>query len=211
MPIKRRDVLILVSVWLLGCLIVLVLLGLFYASNSAPAPDQPKPIATFVIPTSGDTAKTAYRLALKPAQKWQQDVSMVAISTYWPAAAIDNLGQAQGWDLRFYSPGRQRLYFTIVTTGQQVLGRAHLGKLRYPPPLIDPAQWLIDSDEAIRTWANKGGGVFIKNFPGSRVEAILRQDPGRARPVWDMLGISADQSQVFYLAIDATNGEVLNQ
>lgn len=210
LSLKRRDVLILASIWLLGCVVVLVLVGLFLAGRP-PAAEEPKPIATFVIPVRGETAKAAYRRALRTAQAWQGDVATVAVSTYWPEASLDRLGEVQAWDVRFFSPGRQRLYFTIVNSGGGVAGRAHLYKLRYAPPLIDPARWLVDSDEALNIWANNGGGAFIHNYPGSRVEAMLRQSPERQGPVWDIIGISAEQSQVFYLAIDAGSGAVLGE
>lgn len=210
--VKRRDILILLGIWAAGCVMVAVLLGLFYANSVAEVPAQPRPVATFVIPfEEKNTAKSAYLLALQEAQNWQSDVQMVAVSTHWSEATIQDLGKAAVWDFRFFSAARNRVFFGVVDLdNQQVIGRAHLFKLKSTVSLIDPASWVIDSDEAITIWANNGGGVFLENFAGSRVEVLLRQPPERTAPVWDIIGISGDQSQLFYLAIDASTGQVLN-
>jgi len=210
--LNRRDVLILLTLWAVGCVIVTVLLGLFYANSVAEVGEQPRPVATFTIPFEEEnTAKTAYLAALNQAQSWQSDVEIVALSSRWPQADIQNLGRAEVWDFRFYSAERNRIYFAIVTPGQEeVAGRAHLYKLKSSVNLIDPANWVIDSDEAISIWANNGGGLFLENFPGSSVELLLRQAPDIEKPVWDIIGLGADQTEIFYLTIDATNGEVLN-
>lgn len=209
---KRREILILASFWVVGCVIVTALLGLFYANSVADVADQPRPLATFAIPfQEGNTAKAAYMLALQTAQNWQSDVEMVAVSTHWDEATIDNLGSATVWDFRFFSAEHGRVFFSAVDlNAQETLGRAHLYKLKIAPHLIDPAEWVIDSDEAISIWANNGGGTFLQNFPNSRVEALLRQTPERGVPVWDIISISSDQSQIFYLSIDASTGQVLN-
>ena len=210
MPIKRRDVLVLVSVWFMGCIVVAGLIGFFYASSSPETADQPRLSADFVIPFDEHSAKKAYLSALAEAQAWQSDVELIAVSTHWTEATIESLGQAQVWDYRFFSPTRRRIFFVIARPDQQLNSQAHLYKLDKSPYLVDPAAWLIDSDEALRLWTNQGGGVFLENFPGSRVEALLRQTPARPTPVWNIIGVSPDQSQIFYLTIDASDGQILN-
>ncbi len=211
LPFKRRDILIVVTIWLVGCVLVAGLVTLFYFNKKITAPPQPQPVATFVIPVKGgNTAKDAYQLALKQAQQWHADVELVAMSAQWPEATVENLGQGGVWDSRFFSASSQRLYFVVVTADNQALGQAHLFELNHSSPgLINRAEWVIDSREALTTWVNNGGGLFLKKFPGSRVEALLRQAPKLQKPVWDIIGANADQSQIFYLAIDATNGQIL--
>jgi hypothetical protein len=210
-PFKRRDILILMTIWLVGCLLVAGLVALFYLNKRGVTPDQPQPATTFVIPVKGgNTAKAAYQLALKQAQQWHEDVELVAMSAQWPAATVENLGQGGAWDCRFFSASSQRLYFVVVTPDNQALGQAHLFQLKHSAPgLINRAEWVIDSHEALTTWVNNGGGLFLKKFPGSRVEALLRQAPNPPKPVWDIIGANADQSQIFYLAIDAANGQIV--
>ncbi len=210
MPIGRRDILILGTIWLVGCAIVAGLVALFYTQIGVEKAEQPRPNATFEIPFTGGTAKTAYLLALAHAQSWESDVQLVTMSTHWSNITVEDLGQVDVWDFSFFSTRHQRVYFTIVATDQPVIGRAHPYKLRKPPYLIDPAKWVIDSDEAISIWANNGGGVFLGAFPDSAVEALLRQSPDEGEPVWNIIGINADQSQLFFLAIDATSGNILN-
>jgi hypothetical protein len=208
--VTRRDVLMLVSVWMAGCAIVTTLLGFFYTQSVAQEPQQPQPIATFVIPFAGHSAKTAYPSALTKAQEWNQDVEMVAAATRWSNTTAQGLGQTENWDFRFFSPEHQRIFFVAVTADQPAAGRAHLYKVKNDLSLIDSADWVIDSNEAISTWVNNGGGVFLENFPENSVEVLLHQVPGQNRPVWDIIAINADQSQAFYLTIDATNGQILN-
>ncbi len=188
-----------------------ILLGFFYAQSQAEVTDQPRPVATYTIPFSGVTAKTAYQeAALSTAQQWQSDVQMVAISSDWADATWQSVGQAEVWDFRFYSPERRRTYFVVVPAEQPAVGRAHLYKLSDSPATIEVAEWLIDSDEALSIWVNNGGGVFMETFPDNKVEALLHQDPDRERLLWDIIGVSADQSQLFFLTIDASTGQVLN-
>jgi hypothetical protein len=208
--VTRRDVLMLVSVWMVGCLIVTILLGFFYTQSVAQEPQQPQPIATFVIPFAGNSAKTVYSSALTKAQEWEEDVEMVAVATRWSDTSAQGLGQTENWDFRFYSSEHQRIFFAAVAADQPAAGRAHLYKVKNSLSLVNSADWVIDSDEAISIWVNNGGGMFLKNFPENSVEVLLHQAPGQNRPVWDIIAINADQSQAFYLTIDATNGQILN-
>ncbi|MCP4363007.1 MAG: PepSY domain-containing protein [Chloroflexi bacterium] len=208
-PIRRRDVLILGTVWLLGCGIVAGLLGLFYFNANPVVPEPPGSVATYTIPFTEDSAKTMYLLAQQEAQNWQSDVDLVASSTRWSNASLDDLGQAGIWDFRFFSDKSDRIFFTFVTPEKEVISRANINKLRKPPYLINPADWVLDSNEAISIWVNNGGGAFLEAFPENQVEVLLRQT--EPRPVWDIVGISADQSQVVYLSIDAADGTVLNR
>jgi hypothetical protein len=209
--IKRRDILILIGVWSAGCVIVTALLSFFYANVVVEASDRPKPVATFVIPfEEGNLAQTVYPPALEEAQNWQSDAEMVAVSTRWSKTTVEDLGQAGLWDFRFFSAEHQRVFFAVVTPDRQVMGRAHIHKLRYTPNVINQANWLLDSDEAISIWVNQGGGNFLNAFPDNNVEVLLRQTPDREGPVWDIIGTNADQSQMFYLSIDAANGQILN-
>ena len=208
--IKRRDLLILGSIWLAGCALVAVLIGIFYANTlTVPASAELPPVPTVSIPFRGDSAKTVYLLALQNAQNWQSDVDLVALSTRWTNSTAEKLGQAEIWDFRFYSDKSQRIYFTVVTPDKNVVGRAHINKLRNAPYVVEPSGWVVDSNEAISIWANNGGGAFLTAFPENSVELLLRQTP--AGPAWDILGINADQSQILYLSIDASTGAILNQ
>jgi hypothetical protein len=211
LPFKRRDILIVVSIWMVGCVLVAGLVALFYLNKKVTTPDQPQPVATFVIPVKGgNTAKTAYQLALKQAQQWHADMELVALSAQWPEATVESLGQGGVWDCRFFSTSSQRLYFVVVTADNQTLGQAHLFQLKHNSPgLINRAEWMIDSHEALTTWVNNGGGLFLKKFPCSRVEALLRQLSNVEKPVWDIIATNPGQSQIFYLAIDATNGQIV--
>ena len=209
-PVKRRDILVLATVWLLGCVIVAGLIGLFYVNANSQVQEQPQPVrATYTIPFTGDSAKTAYLLAVQEAQNWQADVELVASSTRWSNATVESLGKTDIWEFRFFSNKSDRIFFTFVTAGGQVISRANINKLRKPPYLINVTNWVIDSDEALSIWANNGGGDFLKALPENQVEMLLRQTENG--PVWDIVGVSADQSQVLYLPVDAATGTILNR
>ncbi len=212
LPVRRQDILVLLSIWGVGCAVVASLLGLFYfySSNGGPGQPTPNPEAVFNIPFSGGTAKTAYLSALNKAQAWSSDVELVAASASWSNATPEDLGRVDLWDFSFFSDGHKRIFFNLVATDQPVTGRAHPFKLTRPPARINPAEWIIDSDEAVSIWLNNGGGAFLEAMPGNHVEALLRQSANDGKPVWNIVGTSADQSQMFFLTIDAATGTVLN-
>ena len=208
--IKRRDLLIVLSIWLVGCALVMLLLGIFYSQNEVKEAPTPQPIASYTLAFEGPTAKEAYQEALAGAQQWQGDVDLVATSAYWPEATLSSVTQFDTWDFRFFSPARQRVYFAVVRPNQPVIGRPHLYKRdTTTTALVDPTAWLIDSDEAVTIWVNNGGGPFLEAFPGSSVELLLHQLPQQNLLVWDIIAVSQDQSQLFYLSINANNGNIL--
>jgi hypothetical protein len=203
--IRRREILVLTGVWLAGCAIIAFLIGVFYANSSPQPPAQSaEPEATYQVQFSDETAKTAYLQALAAGRDWTDDVELVALSTRWNNATPDTLAQPEGWDVQFYSPRRERLYFVVITPDDNVLGRAHFRKNRQSPLLLDPTAWEIDSDEALSTWLNQGGGPFLEAYPENQVEILLRQTS--AGPVWDVIGSSTDQSNMFYLPVNAITG-----
>ncbi|RMF04318.1 MAG: hypothetical protein D6768_03575, partial [Chloroflexi bacterium] len=134
--IRRREILILASVWVVGCGIVFGLLAIFYSqSQQSPATPQPQATATYSLNFEGDTAKIAYMRALSNALTWQGDVKLVAASAYWPQVpALEALQSADTWDFRFFSPGRERTYFAAAAAGKPVVGRAHLYKQQQAKP-----------------------------------------------------------------------------
>lgn len=211
--IRRRDVLILVTVWLVGCGLVGALVIAFYLIDSTPPEAAPMISASNTrFNFSGQTAKDAYLAALPEAREWADDVQLVSVSAHWADVTPETVDQVDIWDFSFFSAGHNRIFFTLVLTDQQAIGRAHPYRLKKPPHLVDPTRWTIDSDEAISIWLNNGGSVFLTTFPDNEVEALLRQSESieNPRPVWNIIGTSADQSQIFYLIIDASTGTVLN-
>ncbi len=211
-PVKRREILVLVGIWLAGCAFVGGLIGLFYL-NSSPADSVPPPgpVESVEIPFSGGSAKTAYLSASKAAQDWQPDVKLVSLSTNWDNATPDTLGAVDSWNVNFYSEPHQRIFVAVVAANQEPFGRAHPFKLRRPPLLLNSEAWVVDSNEALSIWVSNGGNAFLQAFPKNQVEMLLRQSADPDRPVWNIIGASGDQSQIFFLTIDATNGQILNQ
>jgi len=207
-PIKRRELLVLLGIWLAGCVVVTLLLGLFFINSSPQTPNLPKPAATYDIQFSGEMAKAMYLKALAKAQSWSDDVELVALSARWSNATAKDLGQVNTWNFRFFSPRHMRIYFVVITPKNEVLGRAHFKKVQQSPYLISPTAWEIDSNEATKIWLNSGGGAFLGAYAENQVELGLRQT--NQGLVWEVMGISADQSQMYYVPINATTGVVLN-
>ncbi|GAB4446842.1 MAG: hypothetical protein Kow0031_29470 [Anaerolineae bacterium] len=201
--------LIIFSIWLVGCALVTVLLGVFYSQSRVEALPTPQPVATYTLTFEGETAKSAYQQALAKAQQWQGDVELVAASAYWPETTLEALTKFDAWDFRFYSPSRRRIYFAVAHPNEPVIGRPHIFKQDTFTPLVDPTAWVIDSDEAVEIWVNNGGGPFLETFPGSSVEVLLHHMPKQDLLVWDVIGVSQDQSQLFFLSINAGNGNVV--
>lgn len=210
----RRQRLILAGVYLVGCIFVGFLLVVFYISSRTGVGQQTIasfPVGSFEVTFREPMAKDAYEVALPFAQRWDDSVQLVSVSTTWNNVSLDDIGQVDVWDFSFFAPERDRMYFTIVTVDQPVDGQAHPFKLQRPPLVINPDEWAVDSSQAIAIWLNNGGGVFVQTFPENQVEILLRQSLEGGGPVWNIIGTSADQSQLLYLTIDATNGMVLNK
>lgn len=210
---RRRDLLIILSIWVVGCSLVALLLSLFYANRGTRVEltvTSPPAAATYNLTFAENTAKAAYLEALAAAQDWQNDVELVAISAHWPEAAPQTLASTEAWDFRFYSSTQQRAFFALARANQPAVGRAHLYKQQLAPTLIDPTEWEIDSNEAISIWLNNGGGKFLETYAGSSVELLLRELPDQKNLVWEIISVSPDQSQLFYLTINARDGSILN-
>lgn len=209
----RREILVLLAIWLVGCSLVAALMGVFYLYGQRPPPGGPPPAPNqpVTIVFEGGTAKTAYLAALKQAQGWHSPLELVSLSASWPNASLDSLGQAETWDFSFFSGEHERLYFVVVATDKLVVGRPHPFKLKRPPRLVNPAEWAVDSDQALSIWLNNGGGAFVQTFPENQVEILLRRDNNSNKPIWNIIGVTPDQSQLLYMTIDAMTGAILNR
>jgi hypothetical protein len=211
-PVRRRDLLVLLGVWLVGCSIVATIVGLFYlARRPAEVDTFPQVEEAAEVAFSDQSAKVAYAGALGRARAWQPDVQLVSVTAAWDNTTPARLGQAEAWDFSFFSPGHERIYLVTQRPEQAPAGRAHPFKLSYPSPVIAPESWLVDSNEAINIWLSSGGSTFLDTFPENHVELLLRQSTDANTPVWNIIGTSDDQSQLFFLTIDAATGTVLNR
>jgi hypothetical protein len=212
-PFRRRDLLVVAGVWLVGCVLVAGIVGLFYTARR-PAESDTFPqqaVEPVELPFAEETAKVAYTAARTVARQWQSDVALVSMNTAWQDATANQLADAAGWGATFYSPGHERVYLVTQPVDQPPAGRPHLFKLRRPPPLIQADRWLVDSDEALGIWLNSGGNAFLEAFPENHVEMLLRQAVDRDTPVWNIIGTSADQSTLLFITVDAASGDILNR
>lgn len=197
--LKRRDILILVTFWILIACVVGVLLAFFMLRASQPAPSP-----RFELPAGEVTALSLYPLAEAAARAWESDVQLVSAVATWNHASLAELAQPVEWVYRFYSPGLQRIVFVIVSPEQQVTVRPHVVRVRRELRLVNPAGWQMDSPAAITAWLNEGsGGEWLRQSADRVVSAQLTQNLESGRPQWTISGLNPETGESVVYTVEA--------
>jgi hypothetical protein len=197
--LKRRDYLILATFWLASACVVGLILIFFALGTSGESQ------AVYELTPGEITALTLYPLAEAAALAWEEDVLFISASTSWNHASMAVLEQPVEWVYRFYSPGLQRILFVIVTPEQEIIVQPHLRKIRRELQVIDPAEWQMDSPEAITAWLNSGGGRWLQQAPNPVISAQLTFDLDENVPVWTISGLDVETGQSINYTLKATS------
>jgi hypothetical protein len=216
--LKRREILILIGLWLLVA--ALLSGGVVWYLLSRPA-GQPSfgqagpaagptvsPVPTYTVQFVEVTARRLYPAAEALARVWAPDTQLVGANAEWSTTAINLIGKPTDWSFRFYSPSLNRLYLVGVTSDGQAAGAPHFRKEDRPPSTIQPEQWSVDSPEALAAWLDHGGGDLLGRSPGISVSMQLGVDPASGEPTWIVSAFGADSDQPVASKIDAATGQV---
>lgn len=190
---------------LLAVIVVFVVLGymILRPTNTGPAAAVPLPKATYTLDATL-TAKTTYPLAQEAVGKRQADAQLTSISATWTDTNVKKVGTPTGWTFQFYSPTTTRVYVVVVDQGQARLIREALSP--YPATPIPEESWLIDSNEALTTWLNYGGGQFLMDhLAGTKVVAQLATSP-EGQVTWTVTGLTGRGEVYLTLLVDAATG-----
>jgi hypothetical protein len=214
--LKRREVLILIGLWLVVAAllsggVVWFLLSRpagpasFADGGAAPAPN---PAPTYTVQFVDVTARRLYPAAEALARAWAPDAQLVGANAEWSTTAVNLIGKPTDWSFRFYSPSLNRLYLVGVASDGQAAGAPHFRKEDRPPATIQPEQWSVDSPAALAGWLDHGGGDLLGRSPGVNVSIQLGVDPASGGATWIVSAFEADSDQPVAFKIDAATGQV---
>lgn len=188
----------------LGLILLFVVGLLFYGRSGGPAAPSPG-----TVPTGfGTTARQALAPAAELAAQWQDDAQLAVVSRNWPAAGTRLTGGSE-WAFQFFSPSTQRLALITVADDAARMTRESLSP--YLLPTFSAEEWQVDSDQALQVWWERGGSTLLAHRPDADLAIQLRVPEGGGRhPTWTVAGFAGTDS-VITVAVDGTNGAVVEQ
>jgi hypothetical protein len=188
----------------LGLVLLVVVVGVVvYGQLVGPA--VPAPVSG--VADDQVTARQAFAPAAELAGQWQEDARLAAVSGYRPAVGMQAGGQVD-WAFQFFSPAAQRLALITVADGTAQMVRESVSP--YPVPTFSAGEWRVDSNQALRAWWSQGGETLAARRPDVDVAMQLRvPDGGVGHPVWTVVGSVAGSGTAFAVAVDATDGTLV--
>lgn len=208
--------------WILGIFLVILLLVvlamalMLWTQPDSPTEGLPPEVAErnqLIAPTpafAGQTAKTAYALALATAQTWQPDVALLTAEATWPqGAGVQDLTAGESsWTFTFYSANQQAIRVTAVVEENVTLLAERSYQLPYTLPALD--LWQIDSNRAIQLFLAEGGSTFIQNEQITTLIVSLQTDEPIGQFTWSISSFAPQTFHSLTINIDANSGEIIN-
>jgi hypothetical protein len=155
------------------------------------------------------TARRAFAPAAEFAQQWREDARLAGVSGRWSAVGTQPGGQVE-WAFQFFSPSIQRLALITVAGKGARMVRESLSP--YPVPTFSTQEWRVDSDQALWTWWDRGGEDLVARRPDADLAMQLRMpQQGGGQPLWTVIGSAAGMETVFAVAVNATDGALVEQ
>jgi hypothetical protein len=194
--------------WGVALLVVVVFAILSQVISQSPvvAPAETDlPARTHTLPQIAETARNFYPRADQAARSWHEDARLVSATASWPFVEQGDLAAATDWTYQFYSPSRQELY--VVNVNVEEVTTIVVTLSPYTLSTIDPAQWHIDSPEALGIWLDYGGDAFLDSHSIVDVSARFRLSE-EGRPEWSVVGVVRDTRTFHLVEIDAISGQV---
>jgi len=194
--------------WLLlglGLMVLAIVAALVYARFAGLA--APAPVAE--LASGGTTARQAFAPAAGLAAEWHEDARLAVVSGRWPAVGV-RMGDEGEWAFQFFSPSTQRLVLIVVAGDAARLVRESVSP--YPMPTFSADAWRVDSDRALGVWWNEGGNVLVTRRPDTDLLMQLRvPEEGDGGPVWIVIGLVPGTETALTVAVDATEGTLVDQ
>jgi len=150
------------------------------------------------------TAKDAYPLAEALARRWRDDVQLSRVTAAWrrPTEA-QLLSGKTNWAFYFYSPSAQQTI--IVSVRGRIVQESGVSPASQAPATISPADWQIDSPQAIRDFLDHGGRQFLQTHPQSNVHLqLLASEAGQVE--WSIIALSVPGEPTVQFFLNATGG-----
>jgi xanthine/CO dehydrogenase XdhC/CoxF family maturation factor len=157
----------------------------------------------------GVTARQAFAAAAELATQWQEDAVLSVVSSHWPAVEAQSGGAAE-WNFQFFSPSTQRL--ALVAADGEAARVVRESMSPYVVPTFSAEAWRVDSDQALQTWWDRGGGRWVARRPDTDLAMQLRMpDDGDDDPVWTVVGLVVGAEAAFSVRVNAADGTLLEQ
>jgi hypothetical protein len=215
--IRRRDLILLIAVFLLACFSSITV-GLMILSQRSVTEESvgaivstPGPQPTHTVSYVQITGLSQYRLAEAEAKAWASDAQLASAQANWPRVITkDQIGEPGQWTYRFYSPGKKRLFIAKVEADGQIRAFEHVVQITLPPPLLATEVWSIDSPAALAIWLDYGGAELVRRNPGLEVLIQLRDLGNYPHPVWAVIGTDRRTQDMHIVVIDANEGIVVS-
>ena len=167
-------------------------------------PTSPTPEAS--LPGIQLSARQAFAPAAELAGQWQEDARMAAVSAFWSRVGMQLGGQAE-WAFQFFSPSTRRLAIITVADGRAQMVRESVSP--YTVATFSADEWKVDSDQALQTWWNRGGGTLVSRRPEIDLAMQLRPLDEGSQPVWSVVGSTAGTETAFTVVVSAADGTVV--
>lgn len=212
LKLKRRDLILIGSFWLVGCALMLAVIyfGVLQGQPQTGAAHALRPQATFTVVYNQVTARKFQEMATERARTiWRDDAQLMAVMSTWENTELNQVGQPSSWTYRFYSPGARRMFFVTVTEAGELIGTLHGEYMYNQPQTVSPEAWVMDSPEAISSWLNYGGATMLAAMPGIQVVAQLQVRNEDSPLTWTVAGYDKVSQNYHTIFIDAQSKEVL--
>jgi hypothetical protein len=167
-------------------------------------PASPNPEAS--LPGIQLSARQAFAPAADLAGQWQEDARLAAVSAFWSRVGMQLGGQAE-WAFQFFSPSTRRLAIITVADGRAQMVRESVSP--YTVATFSAEEWKVDSDQALQTWWNRGGGTLVSRRPEIDLAMQLRPLDEGGQPVWSVVGSTAGTETAFTVVVSAADGTVV--
>jgi len=151
------------------------------------------------------TAQEAYPVAEAAARRWRNDAFLTGVSAVWrqPAEARLQSGKTN-WVFSFYSPSARKEY--IVPISGRTLGASIIREAKRTPAPLSPANWQVDSPQAIRDFLDHSGRQFLRHNPQANVHLQLATS-AQGQPEWRITALSAPDRPTLLYFVSANGNE----
>ncbi len=153
------------------------------------------------------TARQAYPAAEAAARRWREDAYLTGASAVWrqPTEAGLQNGKTD-WVFSFYSPSAGKEY--LVSVSGHTLHTSLIREVGRAPAPLAPAQWQVDSTQALRDFLDHSGRRFLRLNPQANVHLQLAVS-AQGKAEWRITALSAPDRPTLLYFVDAngTGGE----
>jgi hypothetical protein len=183
---------------------VLIVFGILLYQLRVPEQSPTSLPPAFLLEEEAEV-RTGYSIAQREALRWQADAQLSSAGIVWDDLGPGGILKRDRWTFEFYSPLRQQMAIVRVVNGQAERLRTALVPNRLP--ILPLELWQVDSTQALQTWWERGGAVFVQQHVPVSISLKLRVEPHGTRPLWIVTGSSSGQHWV--VQVDGGDGTVV--